>query len=57
MLTGLKAHIEQTPIRKEKMMQHPDVVIIMTDEERNIPPYENEDLKSGVKLPSSKTLV
>ncbi len=26
-------------------MQHPDVVIIMTDEERNIPPYENEDLK------------
>ena len=27
-------------------MRHPDVVIIMTDEERNAPPYEGDDLKA-----------
>ena len=27
-------------------MHHPDVVIIMTDEERNAPPYEGDDLKA-----------
>ena len=27
-------------------MRHPDVVIIMTDEERNAPPYEGHDLKA-----------
>ena len=27
-------------------MQYPDVVIIMTDEERNIPPYEGEELRT-----------
>ena len=27
-------------------MRHPDVVIIMTDEERNAPTYEGSDLKA-----------
>ena len=27
-------------------MRHPDVVIIMTDEERNAPTYEGDDLKA-----------